>query len=720
MDSRVYHYASAVIFSLIVSKTTFASSDESSCPWGAPGCLNSSLPVLDVSNDTRDNLLRILSEKNALPLPLQPIPADLTRSRDFYFGPHLDAWYNFTPPAVQSAVQPAIAVVHEALSHLGLADMQPDYSDEHSLENRFVSMTAQSDANFLSALLADDSLLQEQKQALAKARLLLDGSENSQAKIDALNFPANSTANAFKTYLSAANNFYAGHYAEAEPQWLALRESQQLWLAEASDYMLLRNALNTSSQKAVGEYGDFDVSNVDPQAAKQALKWANDYLQRWPTGQYAASAHGLLRRINWYLQEGGSLAKLYEKALSEAKDIDSLTALIAENDNKLQSRDVTRGAAFYLYAPEAPLITFTQALRLMRNADCDKQQFCADKTYLAAIKPIFEQSQTLNYWHYLNLMLAYQKKDYAQVISDIKPVSHLPANNILAFSEQALYGNALMAQQKWPQAREHWSQLLTSTKNVEQQQYLQSQLAATLVQANKVDEVFAENSPITSLRYRSLILKTRADDHQLRQQVASAPNDEERTIALHTLLMRDLIEARYDSWLADKTLTSHISQPVTDDSFADVNLSVFDWPGEQVKEGYFCPSLTRTVSTLDKNNRDGHALNCLGEFLRIRDARISLWKEASGNVALDAATSDDEFVGQPSRQDYYQQVIIGEKSEPEDKSYALYRAIMCYAPSGYNDCGGAEVDKHERKSWFTQLKSQYPGSVWAQKLKYYW
>jgi hypothetical protein len=60
------------------------------------------------------------------------------------------------------------------------------------------------------------------------------------------------------------------------------------------------------------------------------------------------------------------------------------------------------------------------------------------------------------------------------------------------------------------------------------------------------------------------------------------------------------------------------------------------------------------------------------------------------------------------------------KAEPEDKSYALYRAILCYAPSGANECGGEEVDKRQRKSWFTQLKTEYPGSPWAQKLKYYW
>lgn len=81
---------------------------------------------------------------------------------------------------------------------------------------------------------------------------------------------------------------------------------------------------------------------------------------------------------------------------------------------------------------------------------------------------------------------------------------------------------------------------------------------------------------------------------------------------------------------------------------------------------------------------------------------------------LEAAISRKEPFGQFDRQSYYQQVITSPTAEVEDKSFALYRAIMCYAPSGSNECGGEDVDKVQRKGWFTQLKTQYPGSPWAQ------
>lgn len=77
---------------------------------------------------------------------------------------------------------------------------------------------------------------------------------------------------------------------------------------------------------------------------------------------------------------------------------------------------------------------------------------------------------------------------------------------------------------------------------------------------------------------------------------------------------------------------------------------------------------------------------------------------------LEAAISRKQPFGQFDRQSYYQQIITSPTAEVEDKSFALYRAIMCYAPSGSNECGGEDVDKQQRKGWFTQLKTQYPGS----------
>lgn len=718
MNNGFYISAVALLCSLSVSQQALASSDASSCPWGEAGCALESVPVLSTSNDSRDNLIRLLAEHNSIPLPLQPIPADLARNRKFYFGSHLDDWFVKQSDEQTEPPAPAPSPVNEPLKTLGLADQLARYSDADidSLEDRFVSMTSESDANFFRALLAESNLSTEQQQGLAKEKI--DPTSNNNG--DNLTFPDGTVAQQFNQYLQAARFFYGGQYDKAEQLWTSLKDSAQPWLAETSSYMLMRNALNKSSQNAEGEYGYFDVEKIDRKAASEAMKWAGRYLQLWPEGQYAASTRGLLRRINWYLQDWDELARLYEQSLTMTKDANVLTALVREADSKLLSKDLTWDTDYFLNAPEAPLLTFVQTLRLMRNAECDPRRPCANNDYLAQIKPVFEKSNTLAYWEYLELEKHFLKEEYSAILAEIKPETMLPLHDILAFSRQVLYGEALMKLKQWDNAQQHWSKLLRASQDPEQQQFLQTELAATLVLSDKTEAIFAHDSLVTSLRYRSAVLKSSASTNLLRRQVTDGPNDEERTIALHSLLMRDLINAHYADWLADKKLVSHISRPVIDEHFSDVNLSVFDWSGEESEKGYFCRPLDETVTALRKNKSDGHALNCLGEFIRTTNAEINLWQDSGGDGPLTAVVTDGNTPTQPSRQDYYQTVMTDPKSEQEDKSYALYRAVMCYSPSGSNDCGGLEVEKLKRKGWFTQLQTQYPGSRWAQELQYYW
>ncbi|VTP64721.1 Uncharacterised protein [Leclercia adecarboxylata] len=88
--------------------------------------------------------------------------------------------------------------------------------------------------------------------------------------------------------------------------------------------MLMRTALNKSSQNSMGEYGDFTIDRIDRPAAEQAQKAAQAYLQRWPEGRYADSTRGMLRRINWYLQAWPQLAGLYEQQFQQAADAGAL------------------------------------------------------------------------------------------------------------------------------------------------------------------------------------------------------------------------------------------------------------------------------------------------------------------------------------------------------------------------------------------------------------
>ncbi|HHJ4285631.1 TPA: hypothetical protein ACQJMO_003275 [Klebsiella quasipneumoniae] len=708
---------------LVAAPQAFASSDIEDCSWSDTLCLLKGDPVLTPGNDSRDNLLRLLSEEKSFALPVQNIPADVSRSREVYFAYHPE-WDSAPPPAAPPAQSEDETFTRQmAALNIDPAQVMPADSAERlgtsndELENRFVSNTLAAVSQFNTALLAAPSVTPQQRHDLALARLKLFYGANITAVLDILNsFPADTDADLFAYYLSGIAHFYGGNFTAATQDFTLLLESKQPWLAETAQYMLMRTALNKSSQNSVGQYGDFDIAHINREDAALAQKEAQTYLQRWPTGVYADSARNMLRRINWYLQAWPQLAGLYEQAFQQASDAGELRRLVSEYDNVF-------GMPFYdqpvqTAFPDAPQVSYVELLRALRlNADSKP---ALTQAQLDASKAAFEKCGKLPLWRNLQLQLWNVTGNDAAILQAVTPAKTLPAHDILAFSEQVLYGEALMAQKQWPAAVDFWRQLLQLSQDREQQQFIQAKLAATLVYSGNAAAIFAADSPVTNLRFRSRVLKTQASPELLRQQAVSGPNNEERTIALHTLLVRDLTENRFGDWLKDKTLASAITQPVISEAFNDVNLSSFDWNGKATEAGYACRSLDDTVAVLSKNADDAHALNCLGEFFRTTQTHVDLWKDAAGNDVLEDAIDRQQPLGQYDRQSYYQQIITSPKAEPEDKSYALYRAILCYAPSGSNECGGEDVDKLQRKGWFTQLKTQYPGSQWAQKLKYYW
>lgn len=694
----------------------YASFDMEDCNWSDDRCLLKGIPVLTPDNDSRDNLLRLLSEAKSFALPVQSMPADITRSRDFYFAFH-PQWDEAASPAPAAAAAPQPdARLTEQLTALGI-DPASITVQEDALENRFVSNNADSAGQFFAALLADTALNDAQRHTLAQARVALLSEAQPERIDDALaGLAADAPAQPYKTYLLAAAHFYQGDYAAASQGFSTLVNSDRPWLSETAQYMLMRTALNKSTQNSVGEYGDFDVERINRDDALQAQNEAQAYLQRWPEGRYAESAHGMLRRINWYLHEWPQLAALYEQALAQTDSAQALRQQVIEYDNVFGMNFY--GRAIVEAFPQAPLISYIEMLRALRLNSDEKPTLT--QASLDSSKAVFEQAGKGALWRNLQRNLWMATGNYAAVVQDIAPSQQLPAHDILAFSEQVLYGEALMGQTQWPAARDFWRQLLNIARDDEQRQYVQAKLAATLVYSGDSAAIFAPDSAVTSLRFRSQVLKTQASLPLLRQQAEKGPNNEEKTIALHTLLVRDLTENRFSDWLSDTRLASGIAPPVIAKAFADVNLSAFDWNGETTEAGYVCQDLRTTVKTLSQNADDAHALNCLGEFFRTTGTHVDVWTDSAGNDVLEAAIARKSPLGQFDRQRYYQQNIASPKAEPEDKSYALYRAILCYAPSGMNECGGEEVNKSQRKAWFTQLKSQYPGSPWAQKLKYYW
>jgi hypothetical protein len=103
------------------------------------------------------------------------------------------------------------------------------------------------------------------------------------------------------------------------------------------------------------------------------------------------------------------------------------------------------------------------------------------------------------------------------------------------------------------------------------------------------------------------------------------------------------------------------------------------------------------------------------------DAEPRAMYEKSAQKPMILGTMPSQFTGTVfSRLEGYKNIIAAPGSDDEARAYALFRAVNCYGPSGYNRCGGKDVEKGTRKAWFQALKTRYGGTIWAQEQRYYW
>jgi len=120
-------------------------------------------------------------------------------------------------------------------------------------------------------------------------------------------------------------------------------------------------------------------------------------------------------------------------------------------------------------------------------------------------------------------------------------------------------------------------------------------------------------------------------------------------------------------------------------------------------------------------------LICLGDFVNANDLPSGYRSSASSDkkpadvYGAELGSAPSHFPGESfSRGEAYKAIIDSPDVAPDLKAYALYRSIKCYANAGYNHCGGEDVEKPVRKSWFQTLKKRYANTQWAKTLKYYW
>jgi hypothetical protein len=523
----------------------------------------------------------------------------------------------------------------------------------------------------------------------------------------------------FAHYLAGTAEFYGGDYDDARKDFAAAAGSGQPWLKETSAYMLGRVALNQAQAGAFDEYGLLQTDKVDAAALKDADSGFHAYLKAYPAGQYAASAHGLLRRVAWLGGQPKQLSADFAYAFAHAAPAErnvTVGDLVLEADDKLLTK-TPLGTDF-----SDPMLLATRDLMGMRHDPADPKSLGATIKYedLEAQRPSFAgQAQLFDYL--LAAHRFYVESDAAGTLARLGPAPPAGTMTSLAFSGQVLRGLAMESQKNFAGARALWLQLIPAARPAFQRPTLELALAMNLERDGRVAQVFAADSPVRDGQVRDILLRHDAGPALLAQQAkAQGVPDRERRTARYVLLYKDIMRGRYAAFASDAALAV---PPLTtppdpnDPAPAEPDPKLFDWSGHA--EGYLCDDLRKLAKALAAAPANPHNRLCLGEFARLNYL---------DGGALNTGAPADELGGTPSlfpgqtfaRLDAYKQLIADPKTPAADKAYALYRAINCFAPSGNNECDGKTVPQSERARWFHLLKGDYPKSEWAQALKYYW
>ncbi|GAU07035.1 outer membrane assembly lipoprotein YfiO [Burkholderia stabilis] len=525
-------------------------------------------------------------------------------------------------------------------------------------------------------------------------------------------------------YLDGANAFYRADFLTATKAFANASHSANPWLKETGLYMVGRAQLNAAQANV------FDNDSPSPSRArvtKVSLDAANTvfrtYLKVYPQGRYATSATGLLRRVAWLGGNVTQQADLYGHALARWSPATSNVPLM-QLANELDSK-LLFGSELDAAQIQSPTVLATVDLLRMRTSDSSNSSRSKPLTLddLQAQKPRFANAPAL--YDYLLATWYVQIGHKPDAALELLPQTPAAPLDYFGLSQQALRAFALEDSGQTDKARQLWRDLIPLAKFRFQREALELALAINLEQAGLVNDAFADDSPVQNAALRAILLQRSASADLLRAQAQNpAAGGALRDTALYTLLYKELTRSHYADFLADAALVSGTP--------ADP-LKPFIAPGARNEDGYTCPSARDIATTLQQNPGDAKGLNCLADFARLHPPAaglesdpVPLWiRYASSTTAarvpptLGAAPS--QFAGKPyERMSSYVTVMADAQANPNDRAYALYRAIKCYAPGGSNECGGKDVPKNTRKRWFDTLKASYPGSPWAQKLRYYW
>lgn len=529
----------------------------------------------------------------------------------------------------------------------------------------------------------------------------------------------------FYAYLQASSSFYRGEWDRADRIYRRLATlARDPWVKETAQYMVARNHLNHAIESGVSRWGDLERDSVNNGQAASAEAGFKGYLGLHPEGLYAASAKGLIRKSLWLQRDHAGLAPIYADLLNDSDPASPDAAdLVSEVDSKLLTAD-------FGDAELGPYLRAAHILMEMRVwDDLTAEELSERSATLETHAAVFEGHPDLYSFLQANHAF-YATKDYRAVLRLLPDAAREESYAPLAFSRQYLRGLALHALGDRNEEG-FWLDLIEGSNGIWQRPAVELPLARLYEQQGRLGKVFAQGSPITDQRMRRMLLGYSAGPDILKAQMRDENlGESERGFALFAGLLKQLRHGEYDGFLEDFPLTEQSAGGDKDRGFWDLmeaeEAPLAYFTDGEWSDGYACPPLVQTVQALAANPRARKAQICLGDFYRINgfddfDFEKGGYQNPDGDDRPPPLATRDYYPGKAiPRHDFYTAIMADRRASSDDKAYALFRAIRCYAPTGSNSCGGPGVEEDVRASWFRRLKGNHPGSQWAQELKYYW
>ncbi|MXO90917.1 hypothetical protein [Pontixanthobacter aquaemixtae] len=593
---------------------------------------------------------------------------------------------------------------------------------------------------FRAAIGRDSSIGSERRGFLQNARKRLSGACEGRAPqlpqvATGEYFPwdselgrASRSERAFLSYLEGSGSFYLDQWDRASGIYQDLADNAANdWVKETARYMVARTALNEAIDGSVGRWGSIDLSKAPTDVAARAEQGFRDYLSQYPLGRYAGSAKGLIRKALWLQGDRKRLGQTYAGMIAATDEVTNGTAdLVQELDDKyLITYEETEPAVDQSNA----LLLATHNLMRMRkwpNAEMSNDDVLKAEE-LEAQADAFAGHPDL--YSFLKASHAFYIADNPRAVLQLVPdAARAKSYTPLDFSRQYLRGLALHAL-KDRNEEGFWLDLIKGADGMYQRPSIELALARVYETNGTLGKAFAANSPITDPYIRRILLGSSAGPDILKAQVRADDQPASvRSFALFTVLLKQLQHGEYAGYLDDLQFASQFDPDDQDDSLWSIYetetppLKLFTQG--PVSDGYACPALGQTVRTLARNGRSVQARICLGEFYRLNGFDDFNFGQNAYRAEGDTRYylgSSDAYPGDPTaRHDIYISIIGDRGASRDDRAYALYRAIRCYAPSQNNSCGGKSVNVDQRKAWFQRLKRDYSSTKWAQELEYYW